>query len=142
MRERSSFVQHDRPTGLATDWSKQCMGWWLVQKHCSCPGEPALGCCKTGWQTVYCGSKFNSAAQSKYPPIEGEAAALVLGLEKCSQFILGHPNLLVAVDHKPLIKIFGSSTMEDISNPRLFRLKQVQVQVHSMLCVRKKKCCA
>ena len=21
------------PTGLATDWSKYCMGWWLVQKH-------------------------------------------------------------------------------------------------------------
>ena len=86
------------------------------------------------WQTVYCGSKFNSAAQSNYPPIEGEAAALVLGLEKCSQFILGHPNLLVAVDHKPLIKIFGSSTMEDISNPRLFRLKQKALRYRFTPC--------
>ena len=122
------------PTGLATDWSKQCMGWWLVQKHCNCPGEPALGCCKIGWQTVYCGSKFNSVAQSRYPPIEGEAAALVLGLEKCSQFILGHPNLLVAVDHKPLVKIFGNSTMEDIPNPRLFRLKQKALRYRFTPC--------
>ena len=53
------------PTGLATDWSKHCMGWWLVQKHCQCPGIPTLGCCKTGWQTVYCGSKLNSAAESR-----------------------------------------------------------------------------
>ena len=51
------------PTGLATDWSKQCMGWWLVQKHCQCPDPPTLGCCKTGWQTVFCGSKFNSPAE-------------------------------------------------------------------------------
>ena len=112
------------PTGLATDWSKYCIGWWLVQKHCQCPGIPTLGCCKTGWQTVYCGSKLNSAAESRYPPIEGEAAALVLGLDKCSHFILGHPNLLVAVDHKPLVKIFGTASLESIPNPRLFRLKQ------------------
>ena len=79
------------PTGLATDWSKSCMGFWLVQKHCQCPDPPKLGCCKTGWQTVFCGSKFNSVAESRYAPIEGEAAALVLGLEKCSHYVLGLP---------------------------------------------------
>ena len=83
------------PTGLATDWSKCCMGWWLVQKHCDCPNPPKLGCCKTGWQTVFCGSKFNSVPESRYAPIEGEAAALVLGLEKCSHFILGLSGLLL-----------------------------------------------
>ena len=112
------------PTALATDWSKQCMGFWLTQKHCSCPGPPVLGCCRTGWQTVYCGSKFNTPAQSRYAPIEGEAAAAVFGLEKCAPFILGHPNLLLALDHKPLIKIFGPASMESITNPRLFSLKQ------------------
>ena len=111
------------PTGLATDWSKSCMGWWLVQKHCQCPGSPVLGCCKTGWQTVYCGSKFNTTAESRVPPIEGEALAATHGLEKCSHFILGHPNLLLALDHKPLIKIFGDAKLESITNPRLFSLK-------------------
>ena len=111
------------PTGLATDWSKNCMGFWLVQKHCTCPGPPVLGCCRQGWQTVFCGSKFNTPAESKYPPIEGEAAAAVFGLQKCAPFILGHPNLQLALDHKPLIKIFGSATLESITNPRLFSLK-------------------
>ena len=112
------------PTGLATDWSKHCMGWWLVQKHCNCLGTPTLGCCKTGWQTVYCGSKFNSLAESRMPPIEGEGASAVHGLDKCSPFILGHPNLLLALDHKPLIKIFGNASLESITNPRLFSFKQ------------------
>jgi hypothetical protein len=26
------------PTALATDWSKLGIGYWLTQKHCSCPG--------------------------------------------------------------------------------------------------------
>ena len=112
------------PTGLATDWSKNCIGWWLVQKHCKCPGPPTLGCCKSGWITVYCGSKFNTPAESRYPPIEGEGFAAVHGLEKCSPFILGHPNLLLALDHKPLIRIFGNASLESITNPRLFSFKQ------------------
>ena len=49
---------------------------------------------------------------------------MVLGLDKCIHFILGHPNLLAAVDHKPLVKIFGRASLESIPNPRLFRLKQ------------------
>ena len=112
------------PTGLATDWSKSCMGFWLVQKHCSCPGTPTLACCKSGWQTVYCGSRFNSGAESRYHPIEGEAAAAVHGLDKTSMFALGHPSLMLALDHKPLIKIFGDAALESITNPRLFNFKQ------------------
>ena len=111
------------PTALATDWSKQCMGFWLVQKHCQCPDPVKLGCCKQGWQTVFCGSKFNSVSETRMPPIEGEAASAVYGLEKCSHFILGHPHLMLALDHKPLIRILGDAPMESITNPRLFRFK-------------------
>ena len=89
------------PTALATDWSKQAMGFWLTQKFCQCTGPVRPGCCKTGWQTVYCGSRFCSPAESRYHPIEGEACALKNGLEKCKVFLLGHPNLIVCVDHKP-----------------------------------------
>ena len=73
---------------------------------------------------MYCGSKFNTPAESRYPPIEGEGFAAVHGLEKCSPFILGHPNLLLALDHKPLIRIFGNASLESITNPRLFSFKQ------------------
>ena len=34
------------------------------------------------------------------------------------------PNLIVVTDHKPLVKIFSDRTLDEISNTRLFRLKQ------------------
>ena len=61
-------------TALATDWSKQAMGFWLCQKYCKCEGVKP-GCCRGGWQTTYCGSKFCSPAEGNMAPIEGEAAS-------------------------------------------------------------------
>ena len=111
------------PTALATDWSKLATGFWLCQKFCTCPGPNTPGCCKTGWQTVYCGLTFNSPSQARYHPIEGEAYAVKQGLEKCKQFILGHPNLILCVDHKPLLAIMGSQELAEIPNPRLLDFK-------------------
>ena len=73
---------------------------------------------------MYCGSRFNSGAESRYHPIEGEAAAAVHGIDKTSMFTLGHPSLMLALNHKPLIKIFGDAALESITNPRLFNFKQ------------------
>ena len=39
-------------------------------------------------------------------------------------FVLGCPNLTVAVDHKPLVKLFSDQSLENIKNPRLFSLKE------------------
>ena len=111
------------PTALATDWSKLAMGFWLTQKFCNCPGPVRPACCKTGWQTVYCGSTFNSPAESRYHPIEGEACAAKKGLEKCKVFVLGHPNLILCVDHKPLLATMGNQALADIPNPRLLDFK-------------------
>ena len=114
------------PTALATDWAKLGLGFWLCQKHCSCAigNQPVPGCCPTGWQTVYCGSKFCSPAESRYHPIEGEALAATYGLQKCKFFILGLDNLILTLDHKPLIAIFGTDqNLEDIENPRLLNFK-------------------
>ena len=114
------------PTALATDWAKIGIGFWLTQKHCKCPvrQEPLPGCCPTGWQTVYCGSKFCTPAESRYHPIEGEALAATYGLQKCKFFVLGLDNLLLTLDHKPLLPIFGQDHhLEDIENPRLLNFK-------------------
>ena len=114
------------PTALATDWAKLGLGFWLCQKHCSCPigNQPVPGCCPTGWQTVYCGSKFCSPAESRYHPIEGEALAATYGLHKCKFFILGLDNLILTLDHKPLIAILGTDlNLEYIENPRLLNFK-------------------
>ena len=111
------------PTALATDWSHLAMGFWLTQKTCNCTGPIKPGCCKQGWQTVYCGSTFNTPAEARYHPVEGEACAVKKGLEKCKIFLLGHPNLIVCVDHKPLLAIMGDQELADIPNPRLLDFK-------------------
>nr|KAG5706167.1 hypothetical protein BaRGS_025789 [Batillaria attramentaria] len=112
-----------KPTCLATDWSKDGIGFWLFQKHCSCPSTKPF-CCKTGWRITLVGSRFTSGAESRYAPIEGEALAVVDALDKARHFTLGCSDLIVAVDHKPLLKTFGDRCLDDIPNPRLRNLKE------------------
>ena len=119
-----TFDMH-RPTALATDWSKWACGFWLTQKHCQCVQEQTKpGCCQGGWQTIFCGSKFNTAAESNYAPIEGEAMAAAWAMERCKYFLLGMSTFQLCMDHKPLLAIFGHSQLADIHNPRLFRQKE------------------
>ena len=70
-----------KPTCIATDWSKEGIGFWLFQKHCRC-------------------------------------------LDKARHFVLGCENLIVAVDHKPLLKLLADRALDDIPNPRLRNLKE------------------
>ena len=112
-----------KPTCLATDWSKTGIGFWLFQKHCSCPSRKPF-CCRTGWKITLVGSRFTHAAESRYAPIEGEALAVADALDKARFFVLGCEDLIVAVDHKPLLKVFGDRCLEDISNTRLCNLKE------------------
>ena len=112
-----------RPTCLATDWSKTGIGFWLLQKHCSCPSIKPF-CCSTGWKVTLVGSRFTHTAETRYAPIEGEALAVVDALEKARYFVLGCSDLIIAVDRKPLLKIFNDRSLEDISNTRLRNLKE------------------
>ena len=111
------------PTCLVSDWSREGIRFWLLQKHCACASSRPF-CCKTGWKIVLVGSRFTSGAESRYAPVEGEALALVDALEKARHFTLGCPDLLVVVDHKPLIKLFGDRSLDEIPNPRLLNLKE------------------
>ena len=54
--------------------------------------------------------------------MEGEALAVVDARER--HFTLGCSDLIVAVDHKPLLKTFGDRCLNDIPNPRLRNLKE------------------
>ena len=112
------------PTAVATDWCKTGMGVWLTQKRCKCD-VVRPGCCPTGWQTIYVGSKFCNGAESRYAPICGEATAAAWGVEKCKFFLLGLDNFILCLDHRPLIKIFSSTTdLGSIPNPRLYSQKE------------------
>jgi hypothetical protein len=106
-----------KPTCLATDWSKTGIGFWLFQKHCNCASTKPF-CCRTGWKISLVGSRFTHAAESRYAPIEGEAR------DKARFFVLGCEKLIVAVDHKPLLKVLGDRCLEDISSVRLRNLSE------------------
>ena len=112
-----------KPTCLATDWSKHGIGFWLFQKHSKCQSDVPF-CCHTGWKITLVGSRFTHAAESCYAPVEGEALAVADALDKARFFVLGCTNLIIAVDHKPLLKIFGDRSLDEISNARLRNLKE------------------
>ena len=118
-----------KPTCLATIWSKTGISFWLFQKHCRCPGSKPF-CCKGGWQIALVGSRFTHAAESRYAPIEGEALAVADALEKARFFVLGCSDLIVVVDHKPLLRVFTDRSLEAIANPRLRKLKEKTLRYH------------
>ena len=106
------------------------MGVWLTQKRCKCDVVKP-GCCPMGWQTIFVGSRFCNGAESRYAPICGEATAAAWGVEKCRFFLLGLDNFFLCLDHRPLIKIFSSSTeLGSIPNPRLYSQKEKLLPYH------------
>lgn len=112
-----------KPTCLRPDWPTSGIGYFLSQKHCSC--DSALpGCCEDGWKVTMAGSRFLTPCESRYAAVEGEALAIQWSLEQTNNFTLGCKDLLIVTDHKPLVKLFGDRTLDEISNTRLFRLKQ------------------
>ena len=110
-------------TCLRPDWSTRGIGYFLLQQHCSCTSH-LPDCCQGGWKVTLAGSRFLSSAEQRYAPIEGEALAVAWGLEHTRYFTQGCDDLLVVTDHKPLVKILGDRTLDEITNSRLFRLKQ------------------
>ena len=114
----------NKPTALIPDWSKSGVGFWLVQKHCACTELAPPDCCENGWRIVLAGSRFLSTAERNYAPVEGEALAVAWSLEQTRFFTLGCSDLIVVSDHKPLLKLLGDRRLDEVENPRLFRLKQ------------------
>ena len=111
-------------TCLALDWSKEGMGFLLLQKYSTCPTEKASVCCPDGWRIVFAGSRFYTDTEHQYAPIEGEAAAIAWALESGRIFIMGCPQMITVTDHQPLTGIFGDRDLSKVHNPCLFRLKE------------------
>ena len=73
---------------------------------------------------MLCRSRHLTSSESRYAPIEGEALAICWALKKACIFLQGNIHFDIIVDHAPLLKIFGDKSLQDITNPRLFALKE------------------
>ena len=123
MKEGVRLFDIARPTCLSTDWSTDGIGFLLKQKYCECTAmTPA--CCHDGWKLCLVGSRFTTPAESRYSPIEGEALAVVYALHQTRYYILGCETLVVATDHKPLVRILDGRPLTEITNRRLLNLKE------------------
>ena len=122
-RKGSGLFDKNRLTCLATDWSKAGIGYLLFQKQCQCLSREIF-CCQEGWKVTLVGSCLTHPAESRYAPIKREALAVADALDKARHFMLGCSDLVIAVDHKPLLKFFGDRSLEDIPNTRLRNLKE------------------
>ena len=127
---KDGLVYYDktRPTVAITDWSKEGLGFVILQQYCSCSSTEYPFCCKGGWRIALCGSRHLTPAEAGYAAVEGEALAVVWCLKKARLFLLGCPNLTVITDHRPLVKLLGDKALGDVVNPRLFRLKEKTLQ--------------
>ena len=124
IQEGVKIFDVNRKTCLSTDWSKNGVGYMLSQKYCDCVSDRSFGCCADGWKITLAGSRFLHQAEKNYAPVEGEALAVAWSLEQTKYFTLGCNDLVVVTDHKPLTKLLGDRRLDEIDNPRLFRLKR------------------
>ncbi len=70
IQEGVAIFDKNRPTCLATDWSKDGIGYWLFKKHCQRPSREIF-CCREGWRITLVGSRFTHPAESRYAPVGG-----------------------------------------------------------------------
>ena len=74
-------------------------------------------CCKNGWKLVLAGGRFTTPAESRYNATEGELLGVAYSLHKARHFVLGCKNLIIVVDHLPLLGVLNSESLADIPNP-------------------------
>ncbi len=123
MKDRVQSYDISQTTCIQLDWSKDGVGYLLLQKHCQC-ATVSLVCCENGWKLIYAGSRFTNQAESNYAPTKGEALAVAWSLEHSRLFTLGCPALMVTIDHKPLLGIFNDRALDKITNPRVQNIKE------------------
>ena len=99
------------------------MGSFLLQKHCLCD-TTVPDCFNSSWRVTSAGSKFLSLAEKRHAPVKSEDLAIACGLEQTKYFAEDCDNFVVVNDHKRFVKIFCDWTLDEITNTRLFRLKQ------------------
>ena len=98
---------------LQTDASRLYgLGYALLQEH----GHGHM-------RLVQCGSRFLTGTETRYATIELELLSVSWAMTKCCLYLLGLQHFTLMTDHRPLIPILNSYTLDAIEKPRLQRLK-------------------
>ena len=124
VREGVQSFDFSRKTCLQTDWCQDGIGYLSLQQHCHCTSINIPTCCSTGWKLINTGSRFTTSSESRYSPSEGRALTVSWALQHSRMFTLGSANLVVSVDHKPLLGIFNNRELNSIKNPRQQNFKE------------------
>ncbi|XP_050706255.1 uncharacterized protein LOC126991577 [Eriocheir sinensis] len=102
------------PTTLQTDASRLYgVGYALLQDHGG--GK---------FRLVQCGSRFLTDTEIRYATIEMELLAVVWAMSKCKFYLIGLQHFDLITDHRPLVPILNSYTLDAVENPRHQRLKE------------------
>ena len=103
-----------KPVLLQTDASRlNGIGYALLQDH----GGNTI-------RLVQCGSRFLSDTEARYATIELELLAVVWAVSKCKVYLIGLQHFTLVTDHRPLIPILNTYSLDAVENPRLQRLKE------------------
>ncbi|CAL8106515.1 unnamed protein product [Orchesella dallaii] len=103
----------DRPLRLETDAAQsKGLGFALYQQQ-----DDGI------WKILQVGSRFVTPTEARYSASEIEMLAVVWAIKKCRLYLLGQPFELI-VDHRPLVPIINSKTLDEIENTRLQRFKE------------------
>jgi hypothetical protein len=83
-----------------------------------------VNCCRELWRIINCGGTFNTPSESRFAPIEGELLGITKALHKARYYIMGHDNLHLITDHKPLEKFVENEDVKEEENRRLMNLRR------------------
>ena len=75
------------------------------------------------WRLLQCSSRCVTATEARYSVTEIELLAVVWVVEKCRLFLIG-ADFEVIVDHRPLLSILNSKTLDELTSPRIVRLRE------------------
>ena len=100
-------------TMVSSDASSFGLGALLAQKQSD--GQ---------WRPVAYASRSMSRTEQRYAQIEKEALAITWACQRFNDYILGLPTFHIQTDHKPLIPLLGSKSLDELP-PRIqrFRMK-------------------
>ncbi len=74
------------------------------------------------WKLLRCGSRTVTDAESRYSVTESELMAVVSAVKKLNLYLEGKEFTLI-VDHQPLTPIINQKCLDEISSPRILKLK-------------------